>query len=395
MERPNEHLPHSGAEPESELAQAPDRAEEPAGAEDGAGPAAATQPAQAATPFRVTRRTVFNTAVFKRLPVKTIAAAVGLPEAVLDEYLRGGRIKLPEKKVRQVVETVGIDLTGLNLSSDRVHFFRLDAFTGAFGVSDRRKFVEAMDAMGALLRDSKAARVVFPTIGFRRRLGMLPAVHVVQNDRFRALFIGARGVRFDVAHIPGCQWVVDSERDSVVEVMQDDLARRILVADLMPSEFDDIFRSDRVMTWNQVIGTARAHGVTKEDLVRWIVSGGPEGRRAAVTEAGEQQMQGGGQRVLAATGTNDASASAWAGDDARQRKTGLRLVAINSWRSRAESRQDTDGEQRQAASGIAQGARMQGPEDDHPEFDAPVVDDTPDAEIVANDGGANPQAGWH
>lgn len=209
-------------------------------------------------------------AFFKGIPVKAIAAAACAPASAVSQYLDGTTPKIKMQLKSAIAEFLGIDLMTGRLKRGVVHFFHL-GYMGRW--SSEAEFRAKLGAMGALLRESKAARLHFPTVGLLRR-GDYKDIHVVQNDNIRAVFVGGSPVRyrarFRLDSIPRCRWVLNTEEESVVEVSQSPIAKRIKAADLTTLEFDEIFLEDKALTWEDVDASARVNLVSKGQIIDWV-----------------------------------------------------------------------------------------------------------------------------
>lgn len=231
-------------------------------------------------------------AFFKGIPSIAIASAVGLPVASIDAYLNGKAAALRATMVPLLAEVLGVDLQQGRLKAGQVHIFDLAAMPF---FSTRSTFLAKLTALGSLLGETSAVALDFPCYGGVKRVLTRP-VHVVQSNSVRAVFLGARRgcyrAIFDPAELTNCKWALKSPEASRARVFQQEIALRLLSADLTPVEFDEAFQGRAALSWSDVEGTARAYQVTKAELVAWMEARCPERKSTKALAAPKSPAQG-------------------------------------------------------------------------------------------------------
>lgn len=216
----------------------------------------------------------------KGITTGTLAAATKLPIESVSAYL-SSNLGLPRHHVEKIATVLGVSLKTRSLSREVVHIFFTDKATN--GASD-------FESIANLINPSKAAIVRSNQNNLSKRMFGNTFI-MVQNDDQRILFVdkvkylGLAGP-FDVAqHLAGCRWVKGSPESSVKILRSASLTQRMESLDLIPSEYDEVFEGEKI-TWREVENSARANGVSKQEVLNWVETIGRHrhgGSRASLT----------------------------------------------------------------------------------------------------------------
>jgi hypothetical protein len=242
--------------------------------------------------FKVTSAAIASVALFRGVGEEALANASGMPLPLLRNYLRGKAksIQIPHKVA--LCDVLGIDIESGRLRGNQVHFFDLGKLAR---FSTPGEFADRLRALSYLLRGTKCAALKFPTLPMFK---LSPVVHVVQNVHFRIVLLGARKPFYLAEFKPellandACEWARGARKLAVAPVVQHVLAQRILNRDLLPMEFDEIFRGDNVVTWEEIEQAARTFQVSKDEILAWIETVGENREAIAAIQDARSASEG-------------------------------------------------------------------------------------------------------
>lgn len=209
-----------------------------------------------------------SVALLKGLNAASIAAAAGVPINLVDAIFRDHNgAYLKRGAIKRVADVLGIDLTTLKLSGDRVHIFHLSRLPekGSHALSKR-----VMRGVGLLARDAMVAELKvgrgFQSMRWKGRM------HVAQTDGFRVIFVGAARKKFSIDVIPSGVWAIGDRATSIVPVENVELINLLIKHDITAGEFDELFQGAAALTWDDIRASSRANGISKRDLLKFIES---------------------------------------------------------------------------------------------------------------------------
>ncbi|MEJ6002659.1 hypothetical protein [Paucibacter soli] len=222
-----------------------------------------------------------SVAMLKGIDADAIARSSGIPmqlvESIFNDYGAGS---IKKGAIKRVAQVLGIDLSVMRFAAGQVHIFQVDRIKARAGSEE---FRQAMRGVGLLARNVRAAELKVGT-GIRA-FKWRGRMHVVQNDHFRALFVGSGSKKFDLSFVPSADWVCKDRADSTVPIANHELIEGLIARDLTEGEFDELFLGVDALTWDDIRVASRVNGVSKVELMRFIVS------RADESDATEDEAE--------------------------------------------------------------------------------------------------------
>lgn len=209
-----------------------------------------------------------SVATLKGLSAAAISKASGIPEALIESIFNDHGVgSIKKGTIKRVATVLGIDLSVMRMAAGQVHVFNLTNAPGRLNAKSARQAVRAVGllARGAVVAELKVGSGLQSMMWSGR-------MHVVQSEHFRALFIGARGKKFDIKHFPSAKWVRRERATSLVPIQNLELVKLLVAQDLTEGEFDELFQGMNALTWADIRTASRVNGVSKADLLRFIES---------------------------------------------------------------------------------------------------------------------------
>lgn len=224
-------------------------------------------------------------ATLKGMSADSIARASGIPAALVTSIFDDKGVgALKPGAIKKVAAVVGIDLSCMRLSAGQVHIFHMSNLPSGPGAGEG---FQMMRGIGLLARCAKVAELrIGSGLTAMRWSGRM---HVAQFEQTSMLFVGSRSKRFCIDTIPSGAWACGKREQTIVPVENQELTKHLLSFDLTEGEFQELFLGRKALTWDDVRVASRVNGVSKSELMAFIISRSAEiekseddaGRRAA------------------------------------------------------------------------------------------------------------------
>lgn len=225
-----------------------------------------------------------SVAVLKGLSGAEISKLSGVPASVTDVVLKeGAQADLKISAIQGVAQTLGINLAELRMSGGQVHIFNVSRLTSAKGAAG---FSLHERGVGLLMRGA----VVIKVDASKRtgvKAGRFEEFHAAQVDDARAVFVSSSmplvGRRFDPSMIPSARWACGTEVKSRLDLSSEELSTQLYVRDLNRVEFDQMFRGQDTVSWEDIRSLVRANNLTRSEVAEMIknhASGGSMRKRS-------------------------------------------------------------------------------------------------------------------
>ncbi len=228
-----------------------------------------------------------SVALLKCMSAASVAQASGIPSALVDSiFNEQGAGSIKKGAIKRVATVLGIDLTFMRFAAGQVHVVNLDRVQGRMSGKAAR---QAVRAVGLLARGAHVAELQVGT--GMHQLMWRGRMHVAQTEAFRVLFIGSLTKKFDVSYLPSAAWVCRSRQESIVPIVNTELAKALVSRDLTEGEFDELFQGANALTWDDIRVASRVNGVSKAELMAFIASRAQEADATEDDEAKRAVME--------------------------------------------------------------------------------------------------------
>ena len=225
-----------------------------------------------------------SVAVLKGLSSGEIAKRSGVPASVTEVVLKeGAQADLKISAIQGVAQTLGINLAELRMTDGQVHIFNVSRLTGAKGAAG---FSLHERGVGLLMRGAVVIKIdAAKPAGMNR--GRFEEFHAAQMNDARAVFVSSSvpllGRRFDPSMIPSARWACGTEVKSKLDLPSEELSTQLFVRDLNRVEFDQMFRGQDTVSWDEIRSLVRANNITRSEVAEMIrnhASGGSLRKRS-------------------------------------------------------------------------------------------------------------------
>lgn len=224
-----------------------------------------------------------SVATLKGMTPQIVSEKSGIALPIVQAVLHGGaQADIKISAVQGVSQALGIDLGELRMADGAVHIFDISASgakkgAGGFTLHER--------GVGLLMRGALIVRVNPDKAGAAPK-SRFSAYHAAQVGDARAVFVSSTmplvGRRFDPSMIPSSKWACGDEVKSKLGLQSQELSTQLVIRDLNRVEFDQMFRGEDVVSWDDLRTLARAHNLSRtdiQDIIRAHLAGGPARKR--------------------------------------------------------------------------------------------------------------------
>lgn len=203
----------------------------------------------------------------KGLTAAVIAERSGVAPSVVHAVLQdGAQPDFKVSSIQAVAQALGIDLAVMRMVDSQVHIFDL---TRSGGVKGSSGFDLHRRAAGLMMRDSLIAKID-PKEAPPSLRNRFHEYHAAQVGESRAIFVTSRlpfvGKPFDAAMVPSAKWVRGTQVKSIVDVAGDELSSLLVLRDLNRVEFDQLFKGQDTVSWDDIKKLLRESNMTRSDL---------------------------------------------------------------------------------------------------------------------------------